>query len=631
MTAKQRSITILICIVLFGAILMLNVYLNERNQKNTVEYGSMEHVNRNGTLYNIWLAEGKEKEITALVDGTLCTFPLNKKLNMELSNVIADLKIKDGEVQKITIKKDKITGKVLSMTEDTIEVEEYGQLPIGRGFKVYKTYGGDGTNSLANSRTTPNANAVSGNSVEQLARENILIGYDNTEFVVAEGKICAALVVKQPQIKNIRVLIKNSDYSSEYHKEVTFLADKEFTIQYGKEEKSYKKGETVTLDAGSDMFSDNEYVKIVPKDGGKISLLSVKRNGENPPYRGTMEIRKKPGGLVLINELGLEEYLYGVIGSEMPVSYGQEALKVQAVCARSYAHKQITYSDCGGLGAHVDDSVSYQVYNSTPESGETIQAVDDTKGMVMVNDGEIVTAYYFSTSCGHTASAEDVWQGGVQGDYLKGSVQNDSNEDLHLEEEENFAVFIQNKDFDSFDKGFPWYRWEVTLTKEEITTSVNQNLAERYEKNKDLILTKKKDGTYVSKEISTVGAVKNIRVLERGTGGVIKALEIQGSDAAIKVLSEYNIRLLLTPLSSTIYRADKSEIQGMSMLPSGFFIIKEETKNSQKAFHLYGGGYGHGVGMSQNGAKAMAEKGYSYKDILTHYYPGVTVQVQATP
>ena len=64
------------------------------------------------------------------------------------------------------------------------------------------------------------------------------------------------------------------------------------------------------------------------------------------------------------------------------------------------------------------------------------------------------------------------------------------------------------------------------------------------------------------------------------------------------------------------------------MLPSGFFIIKEESKKSEKVFHLYGGGYGHGVGMSQNGAKVMAEKGYSYKEILNHYYPGVTLQAE---
>lgn len=620
MATKERSIIILVCIVLFGAILVLNVYLDERNQKDIVEYGDMEYANRNGTLYNIWLAEGKEQEIAALVDGTLCTFPLKKKITMDLSGVVADLKLKDGVVQKITIKEDTIEGKVLSITEDAIEVEQYGEIPIGRGFKVYKTYAEEGMEE------SPKAITDSYDQVEQADKDSILIGYDNTAFVVADGKICAGLILKPAQIENIRVLIKNSDYSSEYHEQVIFTSDKDFTVQYGKTEKKHKKGEKVTIDTDSDIFKKNEYLKVTTKEGGKIKLLSVKRNGENPGYRGIMEIRKKSKGLVIVNELGLEEYLYGVIGSEMPVSYGMEALKVQAVCARSYAYKQFSYNDCGGLGAHVDDSVSYQVYNNIPECEETIQAVDKTKGMVMVSQGEIVTSYYFSTSCGHTASAKDVWQGGVQAEYLTGRVQNESNKKLHLEKEKNFEKFILNKDFDSFDKEFPWYRWEVTLTKEELTASVNQNLAERYQKNKDLILTKNKDGIYTSKEISTVGDVKSIRVLERGTGGVIKALEIKGSSATIKVLSEYNIRLLVTPFSSTIYRADKSKIEGMSMLPSGFFIIKEENKESEKVFHLYGGGYGHGVGMSQNGAKVMAEKGYSYKEILTHYYPGVSLQ-----
>lgn len=627
MTAKERSVIILVSIALFGAILMLNVYLDERNQKDIVEYGDIESANRNGTLYNIWLVEGKEKEITALVDGTLCTFPLKKKTTMELGGVVADLKLKDSVVEKITIKEDTIEGKVLSVTEDTIEVEQYGELPIGKGFKVYKTYGEEVAKGAGDAGESAKTITVSYDQVEQAEQESILIGYDNIAFVVADGKICAGLILEPAEIKNIRVLIKNTNYSSEYHEQVIFTSDKDFTVRYGKTEKEYKKGQKVTIDTSNDMFQKNKYIKVIPKNEGKVSILSIKRNGKNPEYRGTMEIRKKSKGLVVINELELEKYLYGVIGSEMPVSYGQEALKVQAICARSYAYKQFIYSDCGSLGAHVDDSVSYQVYNNTPECEETIQAVDDTKGMVMVCDGEIITSYYFSTSCGHTASAEDVWQGGVEGEYLTGRVQNDSNKNLHLEKEKNFEKFILNKEFDSFDKEFSWYRWEVTLTKEEITSSVNQNLAERYQKNKDLILTKKKDGSYTSKAISTVGDVKNIQVLERGTGGVIKALEIKGSSATIKVLSEYNIRLLLKPSSATIYRADKSKVEGMAMLPSGFFVIKEEDKESEQAFHLYGGGYGHGVGMSQNGAKVMAEKGYTYKEILTHYYPGVSLQL----
>ncbi|MDE7423492.1 MAG: SpoIID/LytB domain-containing protein [Lachnospiraceae bacterium] len=627
MTAKERSVIILVSIVLFGAILVLNVYLDERNQKNIVEYGEMESASENATLYNIWLVEGKEKEITALVDKTLCTFPLKKKTTMKLGGVVADLKLKNGVVEKITIKEDTIEGKVLSVTEDTIEVEQYGELPIGKGFKVYKTYGEEVAKGAEDAGESSKAITVPYDQVEQAERENIVVGYDNTAFVVADGKICAGLILKPAEIKNIRVLIKNTDYSSEYHQQVIFTANKDFTVRYGKTKKEYKKGEKVTIDTRNDIFHKNKYLKVVLNKGGKVSLLSVKRNGKNPGYQGTIEIRKKNKGLVIINEIELEKYLYGVIGSEMPISYGQEALKVQAICARSYAYKQFMYNDCGSLGAHVDDSVSYQVYNNTPECKETMQAVDDTKGMVMVSDGEIITSYYFSTSCGHTASAQDVWQGGVQGEYLTGRVQNDSKKNLHLEKEKNFEKFILNKEFDSFDKEFSWYRWEVTLTKEQITSSVNQNLAERYKKNKDLILTKKKDGTYKSRAISTVGDVKSIRALERGTGGVIKALEIKGSSATIKVLSEYNVRLLLTPSSSTIYRADKSKIEGMSMLPSGFFIIKEENKKSNISFHLYGGGYGHGVGMSQNGAKVMAEKGYSYKEILTHYYPGVSLQL----
>lgn len=627
MSARERLVIIAACIMLFGAILMVNVYLEEREQKNVVEYGKMENASENATLYNIWLVDGQEKELTALVDGTLCTFPLKKKTNINLGGMVADLQLKNGVVQKIMIKEDTIEGKVLSITEKTIEVERYGELPIGRGFKVYKTYMEEMAKGAGESDQKGKSSTASYDKVKQVDWENILVGYDNTAFVVADGKVCAGLILKPAQIKDIRVMITNSNQSGEYHDRVEVTSDKNFSIEYGKESKKYKKGKNVVLSGGSEFFDKKKTLHISAEDGGKITLLSLKRNQENPAYRGTIEVRKKENGLLVINELPVEEYLYGVIGSEMPISYGPEALKVQAVCARSYAYRHFTYSDCGEFGAHVDDTVAYQVYNNNPESKETIQAVDDTKGMVMVHNGEIINAYYFSTSCGHTASAKDVWQGSVDEKYLCGRVQNDKGHSMDLENEKSFETFIKNKKFDSFDREFSWYRWEVTLSKADITEGVDKNLSTRYKKNKDLILTKNKKGKYVSTAISSVGAVKDIKVVKRGVGGVVKELEIIGTDQTIKVLSEYNVRLLLNPSHATITRMDKSKVDGMSMLPSGFFTIKKEEKNGNTAFRLYGGGYGHGVGMSQNGAKVMAEQGYSYQEILEHYYPGVTLQV----
>ena len=592
---REKCIVIAICIIVFVGMVLLRVQYGDQSEQPK-DYGESEAQLQDGTLYNVWITAGEEEQLTAMVDGELRQFDLEKCID-PLTCVVADLELEHGVVQKITLKEDTISGKVLSVSKDTIEIDGYGELPFGTGYKVYKTYG----------------------ELEQCSRTDVLVGYDIADFVVAEGKVCATLMKEKGSIKNIRVLLKTNEYEDIYHDQVVLTVDCDFTVTRGKEKKSYKKGEKITVKPEKESFGKEKRIKITTKeDEGKIEVLSLKRGYGTPSYRGSMELCWKKGqGLLMINELPLEEYLYAVIGSEMPVSYGDEALKVQAVCARSYAYKQLIYNGCGEYGAHVDDSVSYQVYNNAEETEETIAAVDGTKGQVMEYEGEVITAYYFSTSCGYTASSEDVWQG-EDAPYLKGQVQSEKEKEKDLSKESTFASFISNADFDSYDQEFPWYRWKVTISGKELGKQIDNNIQERYEKNEDMILTKQKDDSFISKPIKTVGTVTGIRVLERGKSGVIKSVIITGTKASIKVSTEYNIRVLLGPANETIYRGDDSQVEGMDMLPSGFFTVEKE----EDTFTFTGGGYGHGVGMSQNGAKAMVDEGYTYKEILAHYYIG---------
>ena len=106
----------------------------------------------------------------------------------------------------------------------------------------------------------------------------------------------------------------------------------------------------------------------------------VKRGHGTPVYEGTMEVWPAEEGFYLVNELPFETYLKYVVPSEMPSGYAKEALKAQAVCARTYACKQLQSYDFPECRAHVDDSVSYQVYNNTGAAESTSQAVDETVG-----------------------------------------------------------------------------------------------------------------------------------------------------------------------------------------------------------------------------------------------------------
>ena len=596
---KEKGVIILCCILLFYAMLSYKIYTEQKDKNAAKDYATTKEVPKNGELYNTWIKEGKNKKLTAMVNDRLYEFTLNKKIS-KLENVVADLKIKNGIVKKIVLKEDYITGKVLSRDDKQIEIEGYGKLSYGKGYTVYKTY----------------------EKLEQLGKEDVLVGYEQAKFVVAGKKVCAAVLEKPFQVGNIRVLLRNNNGKDVYHNTVELCGDTELTWICGKKKKTYKKGKHILIKGDKKSFGKEERIKIQAANGGKIKVLSIKRGKKCPSYRGSLELTWEKGlGMLLVNELSLEEYLYAVIGSEMPISYGAEALKVQAVCARSYAYKQLIHSGCSTYGAHVDDSVSYQVYNQQPECAETIQAVDSTKGQILQYKGEAITAYYFSTSCGYTASAKEVW-GTDQENYLKGTAQYDGGKQRDLSKEKNFKAFLK-EDIESYDKDFPWYRWNVTLNVNTLSEAINQSLSERYEKNKHWILTKQADGSYASKPISNIGEVTKISVLERGKSGVLKAIEIQGKKKTIKVISEYNIRTLLAPTHATIYRQDGSQVDGLDMLPSGFCVIEENRKKG--TFTITGGGYGHGVGMSQNGTKTMVDKGYTYKEILKHYYQGAKI------
>jgi stage II sporulation protein D len=132
-----------------------------------------------------------------------------------------------------------------------------------------------------------------------------------------------------------------------------------------------------------------------------------------------------------------------------------------------------------------------------------------------------------------------------------------------------------------------------------------------------------KEAVYESIPVDTVGDIEDISVLKRNSGGIIEELLIKGSDNTIKVKTEYNIRVLMAPTNSTVTRQDDSEVGDLSLLPSAFFIIDENEEDGKlSSFTLTGGGYGHGVGMSQNGVKALSDEGKDYEEIVKYFYQG---------
>lgn len=469
-----------------------------------------------------------------------------------------------------------------------------------------------------------------------------------------------ALVQKAPVVytgeETIRVLIQNSDYQGIFHKEVKLSCDTEWELHYGLDGELTEKhagGEELLLDGNSAWFAECARIVLSPaEDGGKISLLSVNRSQGTPAYRGSMEIRKTGQGFVVINELPVEEYLYGVVPSEMPVSYPMEALKAQAICARTYVYAHLESPGYGEYGAHVDDSTGYQVYNNTAEKEEAIQAVQETKGEVVRLNGELVDTYYYSTSCGFGAD-ERVWNPGEEKkvSYLTAVSISES----AMQQEQNsaeipgtgyftaqdmcrgdyFHEFLHNPPETDFERQEPWYRWSITVESID-AESLQKVLKERQEAEPDRILVEKSGNktepvggnaenaggnAEAAGEWEDIGRITDICIGKRGDGGIAESLVIKGEKKTVTVLSQYNIRAVLCAGGVTAVRQDGSKVELKMLLPSAFFEI-ESVKEGENmiGYKLYGGGYGHGAGMSQNAARHMAEKGYTTADILLFFY-----------
>lgn len=571
---------------------------------------------------NVWIKQGRGADVDSFINGIHIKLNTQYKLSQEIDSVVGDITLQDGKIIAISVKPDRIQGKVLLSGEDFIELEGYGRIPLEENYRIYKLYG-----ELSMERTNA-----------------ILVGYDTTDFVVSGGKISAALIRESIKAENIRVLIHTTGFKDIYHERVELGCTSNFVIRVGEDETSYTAKETISLQPGDPMLLSGRVIIEPATEKGKIKLLSIERSDGVPKYRGRIEIAQGEKGLLIVNELPLEEYLYAVIPSEMPTYYGLEPLKVQAVCARSYAYRHLMANSLSGYGAHVDDSVSYQVYNNIEENEDSILAVKDTYGKVVEFEGDIITAYYFSTSCGHTTSVEYVWANGVPTTYLSGRllrVEEDESEDVMSEQsklysdltkEDNFRSFMLDQHYDTYDREFSWYRWYVTIDTADIRSNIEEKLAGRYQANPELIKTLvsgkplDKDAVYESRPVETVGKIEDIFVKSRGTGGIVYELIIQGSERTIMVQTEYNIRVLLSPSKDTVYRQDEKEIDNLSLLPSAFFFIDSNMKDGKlQSISITGGGYGHGVGMSQNGVKSLSDAGKKYDEIIRYFYKGTDI------
>lgn len=311
---------------------------------------------------------------------------------------------------------------------------------------------------------------------------------------------------------------------------------------------------------------------------------SVPVKVDSKPYRGAIKIVPVSGGMQIINETSLESYLYGVVPAEAVPSWPQEALKAQAVAARTYA--LYTMKQNSNKAYDVVPTTSHQVYNG--QSGEydsTNRAVDATKGMVMMYKGAPIQALFHADGGGYTEDSVNVWGSDVP--YLKG-----------------VKDYADNGDTSA---------WTVTLTRKAM---------------EDKLKAAGKDvGTLKEIKLSTLRK-RPIKANDRGVSGRVIEATFVGNKKSIKVGGESIMKIF--GLKSTLFdfyvNAKPPTSADSFKNPKAYHTFKKASDT----VYIRGYGWGHGLGMSQWGAAAMAGKAGNkadyYKTILTHYYTGVTIE-----
>ena len=424
-----------------------------------------------------------------------------------------------------------------------------------------------------------------------------------------------------PGAKIVRVGIGTNNFSSYVWDKVGIYSTGEFEVYNNKTYvATFDANDLVNISTSGRIFiltdgGDNVIAKIsgpviFKSDYGFIGVKGLKRAGADALYRGQIELvpASKEGQFHIVNKLDVEHYLKGVVPNEMPVRFGLEALKAQSVAARNYVLSPRVKAN---NNYDVVDSVASQVYyGANTEKELSNQAVYETTGIVATYNWNLILALYSSTAGGYTESYENafsdpktrVFPSNEKKPYLKAKPDYDNFKKLN--KEEDAFEFYKTKP-KSFDIKSPYYRWQREWTADELQTEIQNHIAAQ------------SDAGFVHPKVAkgeVIRRITAINVLERGESGKIMKLQIETETETYTVEKELVIRRLFT-------------VKGKA-LPSANLVFEQEYDEDNKLSKItaYGGGYGHGVGLSQFGAGYMAKDLHkNYEQILKHYYSGIAL------
>ncbi|TDT63369.1 DNA phosphorothioation-dependent restriction protein DptG [Fonticella tunisiensis] len=541
-------------------------------------------------------------------------------------------------------------GKVLSRSSDKIELE-------GK------------TLSLA---TDVRFITIEDKKAVNVSPNKVIVGYSTYKFLTDNNGMVRSVIVEKPEISYVRVGISTADLSSLDHTKLEFLSKTErsgnINLGSGKglQIKSTNIDYTAKGTEAIQLVYEGDVIKIISGEMGKDYTFTPKQqigttkdriyispvssgptliptltrpNRYVPAYYGSFEVFIKDKAMRLINEVDIEKYLRYVVPSEMSPYAKAEGYKAQAVAARTYVLSDMLSGRFAKSGFHVDDTTLSQVYNNQPSKPEVDAAIEQTKGEVLTYKNNIIDAKYYSTSSGVGAPFNEIWYNNKKDlrknsepyltfkDYTNSGIKD-------LSDDKAASDFFKDWTIKAYDSDEKLFRWKVSIPVNDFYNNVNSAIYERYKNDPKSFKKKWYFNIYRQANIAKngIGNIQDIFISKRGRAGNVLEMTIVSDTGTYKVEKERNIKKILVPRSDNVILTNKLGKEeslknyGYS-LPSGFFYLDRYTSGGKiRSITLYGGGYGHGVGMSQNAVVSLERAGKGYRDILLTFYDGVEIK-----
>ncbi len=338
-------------------------------------------------------------------------------------------------------------------------------------------------------------------------------------------------------------------------------------------------------------------------------------------YGGDLRLQTNAyGTYTLVNQVPIETYLRGVVPHEIGLGAPQTTIEAQAILARTYALRNLRRFEIDNYELCADTQC--QVYwGLSGAAAKSDQAIATTGLQVLTYQNELVDALYSSTTGGVTAPFSDVWNG-VNRPYLQAVVDSVNNvwnlPQRSLDNEDNLKQFISiNQGFN--EDGWDMFRWRVEDTLAEIAADVRRYLDS------------------VQHPLRSFTRIEVLEVTERSPAGRVQKMQVTTDQGTIELEKDEIMRALYAPNSTLFYLEPIYEAAPTAPITPTPSSTSAETSPSEgtaaanplpilKGYAFVGGGFGHGVGMSQTGAYNLGELGWSSDRILSFYYPGTQVQ-----